>query len=392
MSLTHSRVADRMRKVRAGFTTLELLIAMSVTLVLISLAAPLYQAQSKAVGSTAGRTDAARSATFAADAMEQDLRNTGVGVFDGQPLIVNASQYSVTFNANMVTARANDLVSVFYDPDADSAALGVLRPSAPITLPLSSTTYPSVRYNSNAETISYYVQPDTVNAPVVGALMYRLMRRVNRLAPEVIARNIMLPVNEDIRMLRYFKRGLSGNLIEIPPTSLPIFHQATRHGSTLDTGATAAIDSISVVRVTLVHVYKDPRGGSVIDTLQRNIRIANSGLLVRAQCGEAPLVPGAPTGVIQYVSGVPWVRLTWPASTDELTGERDVEMYALYRRPFGSTDWGEPYANVPGAGLATLTFQDNAVVSGDNFEYAVTALDCTPAPSQLSPSVSVPVP
>jgi type II secretory pathway pseudopilin PulG len=390
MSHTRYRVADNMRTLRAGFTTLELLIAMSVTLVLISLAAPLYRMQSKAVGSTAGRTDATRSATFAADAMEQDLRNTGVGVFDGQPLIVRAAGDAVTFNANMVTARTNDLVSVFYDPDADSAALGVLRPSGAITLPNSNTNYPSVRYNSNAETISYYVTQDSGVAPVAGATMYRLMRKVNRLPPEIIARNVMRIGSEPI--LRYFRRGLSGALSEIPSNSLPVFHQAARHGSTLDTGSTAVIDSISVVRVTLVHVFKDPRGGSVIDTLQRNIRIANSGLLVRAQCGEAPIEPGTPTAIIQTVSGVPWVRLSWPASTDELTGERDVEMYAVYRRPQGSTDWGEPYANVPGAGLATLTFQDNAVVSGNVFEYAVAALDCTPAPSPLSPLVTIPVP
>jgi type II secretory pathway pseudopilin PulG len=390
MSLTRFRVADTTRTLRAGFTTLELLIAMSVTLVLISLAAPLYRAQSKAVGSTAGRTDATRSATFAADAMEQDLRNTGVGVFDGQPLIVRAAGDAVTFNANMVTARTNDLVSVFYDPDADSAALGVLRPSGAITLPNSSTTYPTVRYNSNAETISYYVVQDSGPAPVAFASMYRLMRKVNRLPPEIIARNIMRVGNEPI--LRYFRRGLSGALSEIPVTSLPVFHQAQRHGSTLDTGSTAVIDSIAVVRVTLVNVFKDPRGGSVVDTLQRNIRIANSGLLVRAQCGEPPIEPGTPTAIIQTVSGVPWVRLSWPASTDELTGERDVEMYAVYRRPVGSTDWGEPYANVPGAGLATLTFQDNAVVSGNQFEYAVSALDCTPAPSTLSPLVTIAVP
>ena len=79
------------RAMPSGFTTLELLVAMSVTLVIVALAAPLYRAQTSAVNITAGRTDATRSASFAVDAMDQDLRNTGVGVFDGQPLIVRGA-------------------------------------------------------------------------------------------------------------------------------------------------------------------------------------------------------------------------------------------------------------------------------------------------------------
>jgi type II secretory pathway pseudopilin PulG len=378
------------RGLRAGFTVLELFIAMSVTLVLVAIAAPLYSAQSRAVGTTAGRTDAARSASFAADAMDQDLRNTGVGVFDGQPLIVRSAGDAVTFNANMVTARRNDLVSVFYDPDADSASLGVLRPSGAVILPNSTQLYPSVRYNSNAETISYYTEADTAAAPIPDASMYRLMRRVNQLPAEIIARNIMRTGSDPV--FRYYRRNLTGSLQEIPSAQLPLFHAAARHGASADTGSAAVIDSISVIRATLISVFRDPKGGYVIDTLQRNIRVANQGLLVRAQCGESPLAPGTPTAVIQYVSFVPWVRLSWPASTDELSGERDVEMYAVYRRTNGSADWGEPFANVPGAGLATLTFQDSNVDPGVTYQYAISALDCTPAPSVLTSSVTIPVP
>ncbi|MDZ7630864.1 MAG: hypothetical protein U5K74_05765 [Gemmatimonadaceae bacterium] len=71
---------------RAGFTTLELLIAMSVTLVIVAIAAPLYSAQTRAVNND-GRPHRrhALGDVRRCDAMEQDMRNTGVGAYDGQP-------------------------------------------------------------------------------------------------------------------------------------------------------------------------------------------------------------------------------------------------------------------------------------------------------------------
>lgn len=363
---------------------------MTVTLVLIALAAPLYRAQTRAVGSTSGRTDATRSASFAADAIDQDLRNTGVGVFDGQPLVVRTAGDAISFNANMVTSRTGDMVAVFYDPDADSTALGALSTSTVITLPNSTTNYPTATYVSNAETISYYAVSDTGRAPVSGATMYSLRRKVNRQADEVIARNLMRLSGEPI--FRYFKRAGDGTVSEIPATQLPLFHGASRHGSTADTGVVARIDSIAIVRLNLVSVYKDPRGGYVIDTLQRSVRLANQGLQQRSQCGDAPLAPAGPVLSLVLVAGRSAVRLRWSASPDESGGERDVEMYAIYRRIYGALDWSEPLANVPGAGTATLSYTDDGVMSGTRYEYAVSALDCTPAPSALTATVNIHLP
>jgi prepilin-type N-terminal cleavage/methylation domain-containing protein len=377
---------------RAGFTMLEMLVAMTVTLVIVGIAAPLYSAQTSSVNRTAGRADATRSAVFAADAAEQDLRNTGVGVFDGQPLVVRAAGDAVSFNANMVTARANDIVAVFFDPDADSVALGGLTPATAVTLPNSTNTYPTVTYNTNAETITYYAVADPAPAPVAGHSMFNLMRRVNRQDAEVVARNLMRSTSGGTPLFTYFKRNASGTLTALPSASLPVFHSVARHGSTADTGATASIDSIAVVRLTAVAVYRDPRGGYSVDTLRRDIRLANQGLLQRAQCGEIPLSPGTPVLLNTTLGGLPAVRVQWGASTDELTGERDVEMYAVYRRINGSLDWGEPLANVPGAGMAILTFVDNAIVPATRYDYALTALDCTPAPSPLTPIATILVP
>lgn len=375
---------------RAGFTILELLVAMSVTLVIVAVAAPLYRAQTRAVNNTAGRTDATRSASFGVDAIDQDLRNTGVGVYDGQPLIVRGAGNAITFNANMVTARTNDLVSVFYDPDADSTALGSLNTSTSVTLPNSAITYPAATYISNAETISYYVKPDTGVSPLSDGQRVVLYRRVNRMPEEIIARNLIQTTN--VPVFRYFKRSPAGVLSEYTAASLPLHHSVSRHAAAADTGAAAGVDSIAVVRVSLIAMYKSPRGSAVIDTMQRNIRIANQGLLQRAQCGEIPITPGAPTLTIVTIGGLNAVRLVWAASTDELTGERDVEMYAVYRRLWGTFDWGEPLTNVPGAGLPTLQYTDNTVFPTVRYEYAISALDCTPAPSGLTAASNITVP
>ncbi len=378
------------RRRRPGFTIIELLIAMSVTLVIVAVAAPLYMAQTRSVNNTAGRTDATRSANFAIDAIEQDLRNTGVGAYDGQPMLLRAAIDAVSFNANMVTARTNDIVSVFYDPDADSTALGSLTTSTSVTLPNSSTTYPAASYVSNAETISYYVRSDTGTSPIAGGQRVILYRRVNRMPEEIIARNLIRTSTAPV--FRYFKKSADGVTSEVTGASLPLYHTASRHGAAADTGALAVVDSVASVRLTLISMYRDPRGSVVIDTVQRSIRIANQGLLQRAQCGENPLVPGTPVPSIQLVGGFAAVRLIWNASGDELTGERDVEMYTVYRRLFGAVAWTEPLANVPGAGTATLSFTDNSVLPGSRYEYAISALDCTPAPSSLTAAVNILVP
>ena len=390
MPISRSRPVDRHRAIRVGFTTIELVIAMSVTLVILAVAAPLYRAQTKAVSNTAGRTDATRSANFGVDAIDQDLRNTGVGVYDGQPLFVRAAIDAISFNANMVTARTNDLVAVFYDPDADSTALGALTPSTQVMLPNSSNTYPSASYVSNAETISYYTRSDTGVSPIAGGQRVVLYRRVNRMPEEVIGRNLIQ--TSTMPAFRFFKKNLSGVLTEITGSSLPLFHSVPKHGTAADTGATAAIDSIAIVRISLIAMYNDPRGSTVLDTVQRDVRIANQGLLQRAQCGEIPITPGQPGLTIVPIGGLNAVKVSWAASTDELTGERDVEMYAVYRRLFGTLDWGEPLANVPGAGVATLQYTDNTVAPMTRYDYAISAIDCTPAPSPLTAFSTILVP
>ena len=101
--------------------------------------------------------------------IERELRMAGVGVVDQQPLLVMANEIGVTFNADLVALDTGDIGSVYINPDADSAAVDVLRSTATITLPGTSKTYPDTTYMasagvpSNAETISYWLSHDSTS-------------------------------------------------------------------------------------------------------------------------------------------------------------------------------------------------------------------------------------
>ena len=68
---------------------------------------------------------------------------------------------------------------------------------------------------------------------------------------------------------------------------------------------------------------------------------------------------------------------------DEVSGEQDVEQYAIFRRLPAAAAFDEPIDNLA-AGLATYTWFDNTVSSGDQWVYGVAAVDCSPALSAAS--------
>jgi hypothetical protein len=64
----------------------------------------------------------------------------------------------------------------------------------------------------------------------------------------------------------------------------------------------------------------------------------------------------------------------------------------IYRQTFPiGTNWGDPLASIP-AGLANYIYSDPAVASGQVYQYAIAAQDCTPMLSTLAQTVPVAVP
>jgi hypothetical protein len=187
---------------------------------------------------------------------------------------------------------------------------------------------------------------------------------------------------------RYYKLAANGALLEIPPGSLPMRHLNGWHGSPADTGNSARVDSIRLVRARFTAVHRDPRYPDVTRVEERTVRLTNAGLILASTCGDAPLPGGA---VMATAAATPSVTLTWARSLDEGAGEKDVERYAIYRRPAADPVFGEPLASIA-AGSPTYSFTDTDVIPGQSWVYGVAAQDCNPLLSPLVTSAAVLIP
>ena len=363
---------------RAGFTLGELVVALTLMGIVMGLAFPFFKMQSSAIRRQAGRFDAQQSAAFALGALDQDIRGAGSDLAPTQRLAVHVGPTALTFNANLVTRDSGDMRAMSWDPDADPAVTSVL--VGTITLPNTpGWTYTGVGAGF-AETISYWAEAD----PDGSAGDLRLMKRVNSAAPELVTRGLR-PNPGNQAMFQYIYRRTDGTLDSIPNAALPL-----RSGD-------ARVDSLRLVRVQLTARFRD-RGGQVVDrTLRRTLRIMNAGARNLATCGNAPVFMSGVAARDTVVDGSVAAVVRWSAAFDETAGERDVERYAIFRRPAVAATFAglEPLISVP-AGLADYTYLDTSVESGQQWTYGVAAQDCglmlSPVVAQTAPSFSVVVP
>ncbi len=374
---------------RAGLTVTEMLLAVSLMVIIVSLAVPFFRAQAKSITESAGRADALQNARFTLNAIDREVRIAGLGVVDKQPLLVQADPYAITFNADLVTRDSADPVAVYYDPDAAPSTVTALLNSRKVTLPRSSRMYPDSTYYagsiiSRAETISYWASLDSTSGR---SDEYVLFRRVNDAPPKVVTKGIIIAPGEPL--FRYFRTDSLGRPLEIPQSSLPLIHTAAIHGAPNDTGPSVITDSIRIVRMRATGLYKDPQDGPILRTVESSIRVLNAGLINRTTCGEPPL--GSALGATVILGPPRRVQLTWSASVDQAAGEKDVERYALFKRAGGTSGWGEPFASTP-ATQSTYTLFDSQVSSGQSWQYALIAQDCSPANSSLSQSAVITIP
>jgi hypothetical protein len=386
----HSQSAGALwaaRNLRSGLTLIEILVAMTVMITLLSVAVPFFRVQVRSVGANAGRMDAHQNAQFAVNSIDRDLRVAGAAIVDAQPLVVYAAPNAITFNADLVSTDAGDPGAVYYDPDAPNGTTTVLPKERPIQLPLSAQPYPDSTYwlaagvPSRAETISYWIEPDARDPGT-----YAMYRRVNDAQPVMVARGL----RPNGPVFRYYMSDSAGRQVELSPSRLPIFHFAPIHGSPRDTGKSALTDSIRGVQVSLEGIYNDPDKGPVVKRIRTGVRLMNAGLVNQSVCGEQPL-PALGLVATLTENDPPQITLTWSPSPDERTGEKYVQRYALFRREAAGPDWGDPFASVA-AGLDSYTFIDNDVQFDQTWTYAVSAQDCTPANSDVSASNAVATP
>lgn len=380
---------------RAGFTLLEMMLAISIMLVVFAIAIPAFRTQLRAMGSHAGRMDAQQNVRFALSTLDRELRVAGAGVPDKQPMVVQADPYAITINADLATrdtaSEGDAFGAVYLDPDLPPGATMSLTPANAVTLPLSSVTYPGTTYfrgggpQSAAETISFWVAPDGASG---SHGRYALYRRVNALPVDTVARGLVLdPATPPFTYVA--ADPTSGALAPVPAASLPVFH-VQQHGAPDDTGRSAITDAIRSVRVHLQGTYVDRDGSVSTRVADSEIRLLNAGLLKHATCGDAPVF-GATVSAAFVAGATRQVVVSWNRATDESGGERDVEKYLIYRRAATATAFDEPIASIP-AGQASYQFADTQIASGDQWVYAVAAADCGGQFSPLAVSSQVNVP
>ncbi|HEY5087460.1 MAG TPA: type II secretion system protein [Gemmatimonadaceae bacterium] len=388
MIFNAQRVAGR-RVRREGFTLLEIMLSITILLIVFAMAFPLFRSQVRAMGSTAGRSDAQQNVRFAISTIERQIRVAGAGVADQQPLLVQADPFAVTFNADYASrdtaAEGGPFHAVYFDPDLPVGSTMSMTPTQQVTLPRSTVVWPTVSYfvggpPSAAETISFWVAAD--NSPGSNG-RYALFRRVNAMPVDTLARGLVLdPVTPPFT---YETINTAGVVTIVPASQLPSFHVAV-HGSPSDTGASALTDQIRFVNVHLIGSFIERDGTKSQRVADASIRLLNAGLLNHATCGEPPVFG-------QSVTGVPatgQVVLTWNRAIDESGGEKDVTKYVIYRRaPAGA--FADPLAAIP-AGQPSYSFTDTQVSSHDQWVYGVSAEDCGGQFSPLATTGTITLP
>jgi prepilin-type N-terminal cleavage/methylation domain-containing protein len=355
---------------RAGFTLIEMLVAMTLTMLIFAITIPFFRAQARAVGAGAGRLDALQNARYAAGRVDRELRLAG-GIF-GQPTIVQAAPLSITFNVNLYAQSAStDPNAAFIDATLDTLTTESFQVSAARALATSAKNYPTSTYTdsnatrSRAETISFYLVAD---ASASRADIYNLYRRVNAKDSTLITSNLWIPADTGY-FFKYHRVAVSGAVSGIAQNALPLYWD----------DATRTIDSIGVVELRAAGWHYSARDNEhIFRTVYAKTHIANVGLLTARSCGASP---AAPTGVTATVTnnagGSPVkVAIAWTASTDDAAGSSDVQMYHVRRRVSGGTTW-HSVGNAPARGTGSYAFDDYSLRRG-TWVYGVTAVDCGP--------------
>ena len=370
---------------RAGFSLLEVMIALIVLSLVMGSAVALLRSQTRGFATGADRTDLYQNGRYIVTTLERIIRTVGAGVAGTQPMIVYGDGNTFAFNADYAESDTADMRwAVYFNPDADSVGAVAWDSAAATTIPNSSPTYtyPSVNYRmangatGSAETVILYFSADGTTGRTDD---YTLSLRFNALAPTVVARNIL--ADSLGRPFFEYLRISSNTLITVPNGNLPLMRRPLISGiTTADSLAYQLPDSVRAVRlnfrVTNGKVGVDERRWSVSTVVE----VPNNGLPQPIVCGRTPLGPVTVTAWWDGVAGSETDSLSWTASPDDGGAELDVRQYIIYRHDdtaVPSPPW-ELLANVRADGSPTYTWVSGGNTAGVVYRFAVVAQDCTP--------------
>ena len=383
----------------AGFTLIEMLIAMVVFMAVLGGALSFLRAQAGGFRKGDEEMSTLLNLSYGADHLHAQLRTTGARTLDRQPPIVYASANSFSFNADYVSNDVTDISAVYVDPDAPAEETVGLRLADQIPIPGSSPAflYPSQDYldeaghNTLAETITLFFRPD-LETPRADDFV--LLRQVNGQPAERLVRNILAD-STNLPFFRYYKLrmpgpGLAPVATLVAAAELPMRHTIAGHGSTADAGS--PIDSLRAVLVSYIITNGLSGARERQQRISVTIPLPNMGLRELKICGAAPVLGQALTAAYENVANVHRVVLSWNRAFDENNGEKDVVRYVLWRRDVTDPDWSDPLTSIPAAGLAAYSYTDQDLVPGTTYEYRLSAQDCTPRLSSSATSAPVAIP
>jgi hypothetical protein len=281
----------------------------------------------------------------------------------------------------------NDPDATYYNPNVDTLAVESWLPARAKALPTSAVVYPTTTYYSgpgfvsHAETISYFLYLDATSGRND---LYTLYRRVNDRDSTVVAHNMWIPVDTNY-FFTYSRTQDNGTIVSIPQASLPIYWNT----------AGGWADSIRVVQMRIAGLYRDVKKSiDITRTIYHSTHLLNAGLLKQNICGLPPqpalAVAAAQidsTGAVWTTGSLAGIQVTWNASVEETTGEKDVASYVVERTVTGTTNW-DVVANVVARGNASYSYIDYTFLSGQ-WTYGVVAVDCSPGYSSVASSSSV---
>jgi prepilin-type N-terminal cleavage/methylation domain-containing protein len=147
--------ASRRSKSAAGFSLLELLIAMTVTLILMAAASTLLTTSLGTRTRENRRSDALSDAQRAISMMSREIGNSGYGLIDNGIVVSDSGQTSIRVRANIESAveSANDpLMAPLATDDPDEDVTYVYQPASEAI----------VRYDRNTNTNTVLARPVNV--------------------------------------------------------------------------------------------------------------------------------------------------------------------------------------------------------------------------------------
>jgi hypothetical protein len=354
-------------------------IGLIVLSVVMGAAVSVMRSQSQNFARGGNRMELTQNLRFATSSAERLIRTLGGGIGTNQPMLVYAGNDVFTFNGNYAS-RLPDGVAVYINPDIPAGADLSLTTTTPITLPNTSPaiTYPVADYfwggatPSRAETISIYFRPDSSTPDPSD---YVMLQRINATRSELIARNIRAYPGRPFFEYWWDSTNATGltTYKQLAAARVPVRHPVIG-------GATPLADSIRTVRLNLVVTNGVLTADSTSRMVSTMIQIPNNGLAPITTCGDTPLSPNGALTADTVAQGSGGVLLSWGTSPDELGGERDISQYNLYFMLVADSVWSPLTTQAPGFSPYSMSV---ALMPDSTYDFAVAALDCSPAESPL---------